>query len=71
MQKILIAPDVIYQWQSFIGVNVVILEFYLTLFPDSTPFLESVQKNLSSQLLNLPEKYSSSSLLDMWVSITS
>ena len=33
-----------------------------------TPFLEGVQKNLSSQLLNLPEKYSISALLDLWVS---
>ncbi len=38
------------------------------LFPGSTEFLENVQKNLSSQLLNLPEKYSISQLLNLWVS---
>ena len=37
-------------------------------FSAVTPFLEGVQKNLSSQLLNLPEKYSISALLDLWVS---
>ncbi len=35
---------------------------------EATEFLEAVQKHLASLILNLPDKYSISTLLNMWVS---
>ena len=38
-------------------------------FSASTPFLQRIQKKLSTKLLHMPEMYSVTALLDAWVSV--
>ena len=35
---------------------------------DATPFLQQVQKVLTSQIVKMPDKFSVTALLDTWVS---
>ena len=40
----------------------------MLLFLDANPFLQKVQRQLSSRLQRMPEMYSVTSVLDAWVS---
>lgn len=40
----------------------------MLLFVDANPFLQKVQRQLSSRLQRMPEMYSVTSVLDAWVS---